>query len=263
MARALDGQVAVVTGAGSGIGAAAAVRLAEAGARVVLASRTAEELQAVQAEIEAGGGEALSIVTDVGDPAQIEAMYHAALTRWGRLDIVFANAGINGVWAPLEEITLEEWDEVLRINLTGTFLTIQRALPHLKATGGGSIIVTSSVNGTRVFSSGGASAYATTKAGQVALTKMLAVELGPHHIRINVICPGAIVSEIEDNTEKRHVEQASIPAEYPAGPIPLTGKERGSADETAELVLFLASAASQFITGTEVWIDGGESLLKG
>jgi len=114
---------------------------------------------------------------------------------------VFANAGINGVWAPLEELSPEAWDKTLNINLRCTFLTIKYAVPFLKKQGG-SIIVTLSVNGTRMFSNTGASAYATSKAGQVALTKMIALELAQDKVRANVICPGAIETEIDQNTER-------------------------------------------------------------
>jgi NAD(P)-dependent dehydrogenase (short-subunit alcohol dehydrogenase family) len=166
------------------------------------------------------------------------------------------------VWAPITKIEQEEWEKTLRINLHGTFYTIKYAVPHLRKTGGGSIIVTSSVNGTRMFSNTGATAYATSKAGQVALVKMLAPEFGPHGIRINVICPGAIDTRIDDNTEQRALDGAGLPVEFPEGKIPLGG-EPGSSEQVADLVLFLASDASSHITGTEVWIDGAQSLLQG
>ena len=182
--------------------------------------------------------------------------------KLGTLDVVFANAGVNGVWAPIDELAPEEWEKTIAINLTGTFFSIKAAVPHMKERGG-SIVVTSSVNGTRMFSNGGASAYATTKAGQVALTQMLAVELARHRIRVNVICPGAIETEIEESTEKRDIEEAKEPVEYPEGEIPLTDGKPGSAEQVAKLVLFLASDESDHITGTPVWIDGGQSLLQG
>jgi NAD(P)-dependent dehydrogenase (short-subunit alcohol dehydrogenase family) len=128
---------------------------------------------------------------------------------------------------------------------------------------GGSIIVTSSVNGTRKFGNTGAPAYACSKAGQVAFTKMIALELAKHRIRANVICPGAITTEIDDSTQKRNLEAIREPVEYPAGSIPLTDGKPGTAEQVAELVFFLASDASNHITGTEIWIDGGETLLQG
>jgi len=125
------------------------------------------------------------------------------------------------------------------------------------------MIVTSSVNGTRIFSNTGATAYSSTKAAQVALAKMLALELAKHRVRVNVICPGAIETNIDQSTEKRDVEKEKEPAEYPEGAIPLTDGKPGQAEDVGELVLFLASDASKHITGTEMWIDGGESLLQG
>jgi NAD(P)-dependent dehydrogenase (short-subunit alcohol dehydrogenase family) len=119
------------------------------------------------------------------------------------------------------------------------------------------------VNGTRIFSNTGATAYSSSKAGQVALTKMIALELAPQRVRANVICPGAIETNIDQSTEKRDLEGVRIPVEYPEGSQPLTGGEPGSAEQVAQLVLFLASDAASHITGTEIWIDGAESLLRG
>jgi NAD(P)-dependent dehydrogenase (short-subunit alcohol dehydrogenase family) len=125
------------------------------------------------------------------------------------------------------------------------------------------VIVTSSVNGTRMFSNSGASAYASSKAAQVALAQMLALELAKDRIRVNVICPGAIESEIEEHMEKRDLEKAREPVKYPEGKIPLTDGRPGKAEQVAKLVLFLASDESDHITGTPVWIDGAQSLLQG
>jgi NAD(P)-dependent dehydrogenase (short-subunit alcohol dehydrogenase family) len=205
----------------------------------------------------------MALTADVSDPQQVEKAVERVVKRWGRLDIVFANAGINGVWAPIEDLTPKEWQETIDINLSGTFYTIKYAAPHLKQQGG-SVIITASVNGTRIFSNTGATAYSCTKAGQVAMAKMLALELAQWHIRVNVICPGAIESEISDNTEKRSVEQVKIPVEYPeGGHIPLTDGKPGKAEDVGDLVLFLASDASKHISGTEIWIDGAQSLLQG
>lgn len=255
----LADRVALVTGAGSGIGRAAAVLLAGEGARVGVLSRTEEELRETVAEIERRGGEGMVLLADVSDPEQMERAVREVVGRWGRLDIVVANAGINGVWAPLEELEPEEWDRTLDINLRGTFLTVKYAVPHLRQRGG-SVVVMASVNGTRVFSNSGATAYACSKAGQVAFAKMTALELARHRIRVNVVCPGAIETEISENTEHRDIEELGVPVEFPEGWHPLRGKP-GTAEQVARLVLFLASDASDHITGTEVWIDGGESLI--
>jgi NAD(P)-dependent dehydrogenase (short-subunit alcohol dehydrogenase family) len=259
----LHGRVALVTGAGSGIGAATARLFAKEGARVALVGRTREELDEVARSIETSGGTARVVVADVADADAMRRACDETAAAWGRLDVVVANAGVNGVWAPIEELAPEEFESTLRTNLLGTFLTIKCSVPHLKRAGGGSVIVTSSVNGTRIFSNSGATAYSTSKAGQVAMAKMLALELAKHRIRVNVVCPGAIETEIDDNTRKRDIELAKEPVEFPQGEIPLTDGKPGSADEVADLMLFLASDASRHITGTEVWIDGGQSLLQG
>jgi len=256
----LEGRVALVTGAGSGIGKAAALRFAQEGALVGVLSHTEDEIRQVAREIEASGGKAIPLVADVADEGQMRQAVEQLAQAHGRLDIVFANAGINGVWAPIDEIQPEEWDRTINTNLRGTYLTLHYAVPHLKKAGG-SIVITASINGSRTFTSAGATAYSATKAAQVAMAQMLAVELAKHRIRVNVVCPGRIGTEISENTTKRNTEEAEVPAEYPAGPIPLTGEEAGTSEEVAELVLFLASDRSRHITGTPVWIDGGQSLL--
>lgn len=258
----LEGKVALITGAGSGIGKAAALQLAQAGAKVALLSRSADELEKVASEIERDQGEALVLTADISQPDQIQGAVQQIIERWRRLDIVFANAGINGVWAPIEELSPEDWNQTISINLSGTFYTIKYAVPYLKQQGG-SVIVTSSVNGTRMFSNTGATAYSATKAAQVAITKMLALELADEQVRVNVICPGAIESQIDENTERRHLEHIRPPVDFPEGKIPLTGGKPGTAEQVAQLVLFLASDLSSHITGTEVWIDGAQSLLQG
>ena len=258
----LVGKVAVITGAGSGIGKAAAILLAEQGAKVGAIDRTPEEGQATIDEINQKGGEGISTIADVSRPDQVQAAIDKIAQQFGTIDIVFANAGINGVWAPIEDLEPEEWDETININLKGTFLTIKYAVPYLKKQGG-SIIVTASVNGTRIFSNAGSTAYSCTKAAQVAFTKMIAMELAKHKIRANVICPGAITTNIKESSQQRNLESIREPAEFSGLRIPLTNDQPGSAEQVAQLVAFLASGASSHITGTEVWIDGAESLVKG
>jgi NAD(P)-dependent dehydrogenase (short-subunit alcohol dehydrogenase family) len=257
----LDGKVALITGAGSGIGKAAAVLLAREGAKVAALDLAEDDAQQTVDEIERAGGTARAVAADVSQPEQVERAVRETVDAWGRLDIVFANAGINGVWAPLEELTPEDWDQTLGINLKGTFLTVKYAVPHLKKRGG-SVIVTASVNGTRIFSNTGATAYSCSKAGQVAFTKMTALELAQDKVRVNVICPGAIETNIEESTEQRDLDEVRVPVEYPEGAHPLEGQP-GTADQVAQLVLFLASDNSSHISGTEIWIDGAESLLRG
>jgi NAD(P)-dependent dehydrogenase (short-subunit alcohol dehydrogenase family) len=258
----LEGKVALITGAGSGIGKAAALMLAREGAKVAALSHTQDEVDQTAQEIKQAGGVAMAVVADIGSPEQMQKAFKQTVDKWGKLDIVFANAGINGVWAPLEELTPEDWSRTINTNLTGTFLTVKYAVPHLKKQGG-SVVVTASVNGTRIFSNTGATAYSCTKAAQVAFTKMVALELAQSKVRVNVICPGAIESNISENTEEKNVEKVKVPVDFPEGIIPLNDGKPGEAEDVAQLVLFLASDASKHISGTEIWIDGAESLLKG
>jgi NAD(P)-dependent dehydrogenase (short-subunit alcohol dehydrogenase family) len=219
-------------------------------------------LEEVARHIRDLGDSALPIETDVSDPSSMSAAVETLVSKWGGIDIVLANAGINGVWAPIDEITPEEWDKTLEVNLKGTFLTVKYAVPHLKKNGG-SIIITSSVNGTRIFSNTGATAYSCSKAAQVAFAKMTALELAKHRIRVNVICPGAIETSINESTTKRNLEKIQEPVIMPEGDIPLTDGEPGTAKQVAQLVRFLASDASSHITGADIFIDGAQSLLQG
>lgn len=261
----LEGKVALVTGAGSGIGRAAAELFAQEGARVAVLSDTEAEIVRAAQEIrdKYKASRALPLTADVSQPDQMQQAIKRIGDEWDRLDIVFANAGINGVWAPLDELKPEEWDQTLNINLKGTFLTVKYALPYLKRQGG-SIIVTSSVNGTRIFSNPGATAYSCSKAGQVAFTKMMAVELAQYGIRANVICPGSIQTNIAENSERRDTERVTVPFQDSREKqtlIKQVGGGSGSPMQVARLALFLASDASSHISGAQIFIDAGQSLL--
>lgn len=260
--RSLEGKRVAVTGAGSGIGRATALLMARARAKVAIIGRTENELAAVLEEI---GGERAGHLMAVADISNDEDMVSTfgRIGGWGdSLDVVVANAGVNGTWAPLEELGVKEWDETLAINLRGTFLTVKRALPLLKKRGG-SVIIVSSINGNRIFSNSGATAYACSKAAQVAFAKMTALELAKDKIRVNVICPGAIETKIDDSTERRDMENLHLPVEFPEGDVPLNRGKPGVADDVARCIWFLASDASSHISGTEMYVDGAQSLLQG
>ncbi|WP_421592828.1 SDR family oxidoreductase [Shinella sp. M27] len=256
------GKVALVTGAGSGIGKATAEAFARHGASVGVLSRTEEEVEAVVHDIRALGGDAIALVADIADEASMRVAVDRLVGAFGTLDIVIANAGINGVWAPIEDLKPAEWDETIAVNLRGTYLTLHLTVPHLKAAGEGSIVVVSSINGTRTFTTPGATAYSATKAAQLAMVQQLALELGKSHIRVNAICPGAIETEIDDNTRQRGADEAGIPVVWPQGQIPISAGEPGTAAEVADAIVFLASSKARHITGVPLWIDGGQGLLR-
>ncbi len=258
----LAGKVAIVTGGGSGIGRASVLEFARNGAKVVMLDRTPEHAEKVKRQIEQEGGEAFVIACDIEHPQQVEEAVKQAAEQWGRLDIVFANAGINGAMTPIETMDIEAWDQTIHINLRGTFATVKYAIPYMKEKGG-SILINSSINGNRVFSNIGFSAYSTTKAGQVAFMKMAALELAQYKIRVNAICPGAITTHIDDNTyPSDDLKKVQIEVSFPDGGQPLE-EGPGRPDQVAKLALFLASEDSDHITGTEIYCDGAESLLHG
>ena len=258
----LSDKVALVTGGSSGIGEATARLFAREGARVAVLALEREELERVAEDLSGSPGRAMPVAADISKPEQMKAAVDKVVGRWGRLDVVFANAGINGVWAPVDELDPEEWRQTIDVNLTGTFFTVKYAVPHLRRRGG-AIVITSSINGTRVFSTPGATAYSCSKAGQVAMAKMLALELAGDRIRVNVVCPGNIATEIEESTERQDLESMGESVGFPAKKIPLTDRAAGSPGQVAEAVLFLVSEASSHVTGTVVIVDGAQSLMVG
>ncbi|AWB44420.1 3-oxoacyl-[acyl-carrier-protein] reductase [Paenibacillus sp. CAA11] len=257
-----QGKTAIVTGAGSGIGKATAIRLAKEGAKVALFDKDNERTRSTEHEInQIFRGVSRSFDVDVSDPVRMEAAVNEAAEFFGGIDILFANAGINGAWAPIEEMSFEDWERIIRINLNGTFLSVKYVIPHMKKQGAGSIIITSSINGLDRFAGWGSSAYSTTKGGQVAFGKMAALELAKFKIRVNVISPGAIATNIDETTRKSDdLEEIVIPVEYPEGSQPLANGP-GQPEDVADLVAFLASSESKHITGARIRIDGAEALL--
>ena len=254
-------RVALVTGAGSGIGKASAVALAREGARVGVVDFNSERAQGVVDEITAGGGEALPLTADVSNPELMAEAVETLVNAWGRLDIAYANAGINGVWTPIDEMEVHDWDQLFAVNLKGTFLTVKYTLPHMRKSGGGSIIVTSSVQGTSIFSIAGSTAYACTKAAQLTFVKKVALEVAKDGIRVNAVRPGPIETNINESTFRRNTEKITFPIHYPEGRIPLTKGAQLPAAEVANAVVFLASDDAKGITGADILVDAGLSLV--
>jgi NAD(P)-dependent dehydrogenase (short-subunit alcohol dehydrogenase family) len=258
----LDKKVAFITGGASGIGKGTAKRFAEEGADVAIVDVPDSDGKKVADQLTRDTGRrVVFFACDVSKPDQVKQAIDGTVQQLGRLDVVFANAGVNGVWAPIEELTPEEWDQTQAINLKGTFLSVHFAIPHLRKAGGGSVIITSSVNGNRTFSTAGASAYSTSKAGQVAFMKMAALELSQYDIRVNAVCPGAIHTNIGQRTTQRHTEAVEVKVEFPEGKPGIDGGQ-GEPDEVADACVFLASRLSRHVSGIEMYVDGGASLLK-
>ncbi|MCY3719371.1 MAG: SDR family NAD(P)-dependent oxidoreductase [Anaerolineaceae bacterium] len=274
----LDGKVALITGAASGIGRATALRFAREGARVGLLDFNPDTLGEAAAEVdaearkflplslrerEAGdeGALAIPLLADVRDPAAMNAAVERLVERFGRLDILFANAGIAGLWAPVGDIRPDEFDRLFSINVRGTFLSVQAALPALRAQGG-SIVITASVTGNAMFSSVGASVYASTKAAQLAFGKMLAFELAHERIRVNIVCPGNVSTNILDHISYRNMEKLRYPVRH-SGDVPLTDGAPASPDQIAAAVLFLVSDEAGYVTGEALVVDGAQSMFRG
>jgi NAD(P)-dependent dehydrogenase (short-subunit alcohol dehydrogenase family) len=182
--------------------------------------------------------------------------------EYGRLGIIFANAGINGVWAPIDELQPDEWARTVRTYLTGTYLTLHFAVPHLNKRDGGSVVITSSIKGTRVFPNAKLSAYSCTKAAQITLAQMQAVELAKHNIRVNAICPGKIHTAIQAKTERRNIEEAAQDVEYPDGKIPRTTAKVDRPRQSLSCS-YSWCPRGRFISGPPIWLDGARSVLVG
>lgn len=250
----LAGKVAIITGASSGIGYAAAKLFASEGAKVVVGARRQAELDALVAEIEASGGQAVALAGDVKEEAFAKALVEKAVGRFGGLDIAFNNAGILGEMTATTDLSLAGWTETIATNLTSAFLGAKHQTPAMLARGGGSLIFTSSFVG-NTTGMPGMGAYAASKAGIVGLVKVLAVELGPKGIRANAILPGGI-----DTAAYRLHSPTAEGRSFVEGLHAL--KRVGSPDELAQSVLHLASDASMFITGTAFLVDGGVSINR-
>lgn len=248
----LSGKVALVTGGSHGIGQAVVLRFAKEGAKVALCGRGKAALEETVAQIREQGGEALAFETDVSNKAQVDRLIDGIVEQWGRLDIVVNNAGICEV-SPFLDITEDQWDRHMNINLKGAFLVSQRAAREMvRQGGGGSIIQMSSVNG--IQAEGDQVHYNTTKGGMINLSMSMALELAEHGIRVNALCPGFI----ETRLTKPLIDNAPAIADY-LRTVPM--KRVGQPEEIAAAALFLASDESSYMTGTSMVVDGGQ-LIK-
>jgi|ERR1022692_3857494 NAD(P)-dependent dehydrogenase (short-subunit alcohol dehydrogenase family) len=241
-------RVALVAGASKGIGAATAEAFADAGAAVVLGARDAAALQAVAKRIEARGGRAIAVRTDVADTESMRSLVDAALATYGRLDAAFNNATDGPLPAPLADIDPGEFDRGIATNIRGTFLGMKFQIPAMLRAGGGAIVNMASIAGLNATAN--LAAYVAGKAGIIGLTRVAALDYADHGIRVNVVAPGPILT--------RHLAAAGAEAQRLAG-LSTPMRRTGTVAEVASAVLWLCSEQSSFVTGTVLPIDGGQS----
>ena len=245
------GQVALITGAGRGIGRGLALAFAAAGAAVLVNDLDPRLAEAVAAEVQAMGGDALAVAADVRDRTAVEALAAAAVARWGRIDIMVNNAGVEPV-ASILEMSEDDWDLALDTNLKGTFLCTQAVGRIMQAQGRGAIVNIASTAGKAqpLFLRAG---YAASKAGQVGFTKEAAREFAAYGVRVNAVCPGVIVTPMTEHLRHNEQQMARWLTEIPAHRL-------GEVADVTPLVMFLASDAAAYIIGQAIHVDGGKLM---
>ncbi|MGI9342226.1 MAG: SDR family NAD(P)-dependent oxidoreductase [Gammaproteobacteria bacterium] len=248
-------KIAVITGAGSGIGKACARRFAASGARVVITDIDADALASVAADINAPGGECLEFVADVADAEAICGVASAVLSAWGRIDALVANAGVQ-IGGSLLDATDDDWDRILDINLKGAAYSCKAVLPAMRDRGAGAIVIISSVNA--IVGSPGMAIYDMSKAGVLGLTRSLAAEFGSHGIRVNAVCPGNTITEFHVNRMAERGVTVEQIRDMSQG-YGLLGRA-AEPEEIANSVHFLAGEEASFITGQALIVDGGFSV---
>lgn len=252
-ATRLEGKVAIITGAGGGQGRAASLLFAREGARVIVVDIRPEAAEETTAQIRRAGGEAVAITGDVAEPDTNRHMVDAAMSEYGRVDVLYCNAGLvargPGGDIGLEEISADTWSRILATNLTGAFLGCKFGIPAIARSGGGSVIVTASVGGL-VGQRAHNHAYVASKSALVGLTRNLALEYAPKRVRVNCLCPGQIRTEMMADYYDDPVLRQRFIDFTPMGRF-------GEADEIARVALFLASDDSSFMTGSVMVVDGG------
>lgn len=243
-------QVALVTGGTSGIGRAAAIAFAREGAKVVIAGRRATEGNATVQAITNAGGEALFVKTDVAHETEVAALVAQTLARFGRLDVAFNNAGVEGALGPIAEQTVENYAHVFDANVKGVFLSLKHEIPAMLLTGGGAIVNTSSVGGTHGFANFGL--YVASKHAVIGLTKSAALEYATQGIRVNSVSPAAIQTDMLDRAfgAGESDNKKLLSSHHPVGRI-------GTPEEIADAVLYLAAPGASFVTGHDLLVDGG------